>query len=482
MLGGTAMADTSWLKPLVSQFNCEGYLLNSGSFRSVNSLINDTDIWNQTMNYPAWYANCTDSDETSIFIDALADLSKEFSFVPQKNVFISGNLVIAFVLSGVCIGGWMLFLLLFLLPSTNHNRQKRMVHLYVLYFSIVQTVIWKKTNDEVFETQYISNYQDSLAFDKMILEVTWSKVVRFFSLVFCNVNWIIVIYYLCSRSRGISRRWRRSMPRWLRDLNAVHWIMSLVVILCLLHVIFFGIQLFQGENRAQTSISIVFRVSQLSLFTLFLLVTIWYSYHSLKSASASVDHQGMSIFRRLLLFVHEYKEIIPLLIYNVAVYMLLYVVAILQIRQGEPSSHWIHFVIAFLRILIFVNAWGLIGKLEEREQKVSKKSLLGRKINNNDRFFVDPKINYGETKQYLSSPNETKLPKRPRLSKSYRNIFHSNGSFRNNDAESSSEFFNLQDMANKNANKPQFTDRIVSDTESVDTMLTRNVIYDHDAN
>lgn len=440
------------------------------------------------MNYPGWYVNCSSTAETREFMKALAVASKEYSFAPQKNMFISGNLVIAFVLSAVCIAGWMLFLLLFLLPSTNHNRQQRMVHLCVLYFSIVQTVIWKKTNDAVFATQYMGNYQDSLAFSDLILNTTWSKLVRFFSLLFCNVNWIIVTYYLCSASRVIS--WQpqlqsksfRLIPKWLS--NSTRVVMTLLVVVCTLHAVFFGVLLFDRDSRFISSAVVPFRVSQLTLFTLFLFAIVWYTYHSLKSASTSMGYQGMPARRRLLLFLHDYKEIIPLLIYNITVYMLLYVVAIVQIKAGQLSNHWLHFVIAFVRILIFVNTWGLVGKLETRERKLSKKSLLGRRINNSDRYFVDPKINYGESSRYSPSVSDARMSKRTeksRLFESYRKIFRSNGPSRN-DAESSSELFRLQDMTSKTTNNPQLTERQLFDTESVDTVLTRNVIYDHDAN
>lgn len=470
------MDDTSWLKPLVSRFSCEGYLLNSGTFSQVVGTRHSHTVWNQTMSYPAWYVNCTNANETVKFIKALADSSQKYTLKPQKNDFMNGNLVIAFLISGVCIGGWMLFLLLFLLPSTNHNRQHRMVHLNVLYFSIVQSVTWKMTNDQVFAVQYKHNYQNSNAFYYVIFKSRWFRVLRFFQLLFCDINWVIVIYYLCQGSKV--RSWRlKGWPVCLS--NSTNVIVTLSVSLSVLHVMFFGINLFYAHLKYLLWVQVPFRITQIALFTIFLLAIIRYAFYSLHSVSSSMDSHVTSRSRKFMMFLQNYKETIPLLIYNITVYLLLYAAAIVQMVQNESRNHWIHSLIAFLRILVFVNAWGLIGKLEKREREISKKSLLGRRIDNRDRFFVDPKIDYVGDKSSSNKKNKKRRFFKPRVS-----LFHSKKSSSNRgDTESSTEYYGMQDMDDVGrVVESQSLDAIDSENDSLDTMLTRNVIYEHSSN
>lgn len=298
-----AQQEVSWLELLLADLNCTGYMFNSGQFSNVEGTV-AADAWNTTLNYPAWYVRCSDSgeyakltgiltEEYATLLQNLPEAIEQITFQPQKNDFDNSNLVIAFMLLTVCVGSWMLFLLLFLLPSTNHNRQQKMVHFYVLYFSVVASVLLKKTTTDVFYGQYTANYQNSKEFKEIILRSAWYQVTKVISVIGCDINWIMVVYYMFSDTKKINSRW---LPKWLNTNN--HIIIFVSTLVSSLHAIFFGLFTFRKTKTTPLWIAIPLRTSQMCLFTLYFLAVVLYTYKSLNSTTSQTMDQEESTRRK----------------------------------------------------------------------------------------------------------------------------------------------------------------------------------------
>lgn len=86
----------------------------------------------------------------------------------------------------------------------------------------------------------------------------------------------------------------------------------------------------------------------------------------------------------------NYFNTVPLLIYNIVTYIFSYFMIIYFTSISSYKYRWKYNLVYFTKLLITVNFWGLIGVLNRREIYLSRKTILGRRINNYDNFFVEP--------------------------------------------------------------------------------------------
>ncbi|AAS52466.1 AEL219Wp [Eremothecium gossypii ATCC 10895] len=352
---------------------------------------------------PAWYIKCADEQQYGPLEQALkaADL-EQLPYQFEKDTFQRGSLMVAFTLSSVCAGAWMLLLVLALLPVNNHNTRRRLVALYAVFYAVTQTVLLQMLTREIFEKQYRGNYQRSYELNA----VTQSAMLctfRLITTIFANLTWVQIVHYMLHNYRKTTHRW---VPRWL-DTNSkrVQWLGSF---LCLSHAIIWGLNLFLnvpvfipeiGEyRRTNLPLYIPHIAFESLLFLLFAISLCYYLYHDLGHSlmfhrQNREHHEDESVFTKLRLICQEYLSTIPVIVYNLVVFALYLVCFFVNTIKYHSNLLWLFTLTTFLRLLITVNTWGLIGILERRERVVSKQTVLGRKINNKDRFFADPYSN-----------------------------------------------------------------------------------------
>ncbi|SCV01707.1 LAME_0G17986g1_1 [Lachancea meyersii CBS 8951] len=381
--------------------NCTVRMLNSGNLTLQDSP--GSPFYQQPSNVPAFFLQCADEagrNLTEVYSSLMSTLIEEStsplangsapSLLIGKNPFSSAILLIAFAVCAVCAGSWMLLIVLLLLPANNHNSGKKMVYLGVTYSAIFHTVVLSKSMHSIFEKQYEANYQNSQEFDEQMLDSTLFNVMLFFTVLISNLNWIDIVYYMFHNYRKTQRKW---IPRILSNRN--RQILAVGLTLTGIQALVMGLRLWAARRNTE-SLGILLRVVDLVIYTAFTLsVTcfVWRNY-GFTLRPKTLDQQ-LSWWGQFKVFWNDYHELALLLVYNAAVMALLYGVRIFTSVISNDVCKWLKCIIIFLNVLVTVNTWGLIGVLEQRERTFSKETVLGRKINNRDRFFVDPNISYG---------------------------------------------------------------------------------------
>ena len=79
----------------------------------------------------------------------------------------------------------------------------------------------------------------------------------------------------------------------------------------------------------------------------------------------------------------DYQDILPLLAYNIVLFGLSYWATIFFTMGEYYHRRWAYNIVYFLRALITVNVWALIGVLEKKKIIASRKTVLGRQIRTN---------------------------------------------------------------------------------------------------
>lgn len=371
--------------------DCKVRMLNSG-FLTVTNYSQHDQSWNRSNNSPAFFIQCA-HNSTSDY-DVLAALLTKSTFqalgvLIEKDHFSAGSLMVAFILCAVCVGSWMLLLVLLLLPANNHNHRKKMVYLGVVYQAVWHTVILTRAVDTVFKKQYAANYQNALEYYQVMVTSTLFTVMLFFATLISNLNWLDIVYYMFHNYREYRSSW---VPRLLNSKNKQ--IMAVGLFLTCAQAVLMGASLWHADHYFSVA-GILLRTVEFVIYTLFTICIVYYVWHDFGFTLVPKQHQTQrSWLSMFLLMWKDYHEPILLLAYNAAVMALLYVCTVLLITIPHHVGNWMDTLISFLNVLVTVNTWGLIGVLERRERNLSKETVLGRKINNKDRFFVDPNVNY----------------------------------------------------------------------------------------
>ncbi|CEP62314.1 Dfg16p LALA0_S05e02784g [Lachancea lanzarotensis] len=483
--------------------NCTARMLNSGNFTLQDTP--ESQSYFQTSYAPAFFLHCTGDENqnmtsvhTSLMQTLIAESSKAVSqggTVPSlligKNSFSSANLLICFAVCAVCAGSWMLLLVLLLLPPNNHNSRKKMVFLGVTYSAIFHTVILSKSMHSIFEGQYNENYQNSVEFDEKVIDSTLFNVMFFFTTLISNLNWLHIVYYMFHNYQKTERRW---VPTILSNRN--RQIIAVGLFLTSVQAFLMGLRLW-AKQRSSEPLQIVLRVVDLVIYALFTLAVstfVWQNYgFTLRPKQSNKD---LSWWAQLKYIFGDYHQLVLLLAYNAGVMALLFGVRIFTSATPQSVCKWLRCVLIFLNVLVTVNTWGLIGVLEQRERAYSKETVLGRKINNRDRFFVDPKINYDhydstmiDDRSIHSQPISVAVDvEKSRPKKGFRMITRPARAFKSRlrgskreEVTSGHKSSVASSKDDKNEDSANNSDQhsCSHDNESTETLLTRNYIFDH---
>ncbi|QHS76146.1 Dfg16p [Saccharomyces paradoxus] len=375
--------------------SCRASVLTSG-FISLASNSWHLRTYNYTLNYPSFLIRCDNgSDFSHILQDFVYDISNKFNIQDDSSKYIGkdpfplGMIMITFASGCICVATWMLFLVVLLLPSDNHNRRNKVVHIYVLFSAIIKTVFLNETIAVIFDSQYHDDYQDASQFESSIVETAPYKICELVTNILSDINWIYIVHYLQSNYGKPTWNW---IPFKMK--KGSHFIIIVGCLLSLVDNILFGNLLWR---RNIVVLKVFFKVIDLLIYTIFISIICYFTWHNFayillpRTAETNTDGKCKTQLRILW---ENYHETIPLLAYNMIIFILFYFTTIFFTAFTKHVRGWTFNFVHFLRVLITVNVWGLIGVLEKRELHISKKTVLGRKINNRDKFFANPTVNY----------------------------------------------------------------------------------------
>lgn len=380
--------------------SCRANVLTGGFVSSGNNS-SHSKLFNHTLNYPTFLIRCDNGSNNSNFSHILQDFVHDINHNVRiqddsteyigKDPFHLGMMMVTFACGCICVATWMLFLVVLLLPSDNHNRRKKLVHIYVLFFAVVRTVFLNNTISVIFNKQYHDDYQDSSQFESSILEANPYKIFGLICNILSNINWIYIVHYLqCTYGKPTWNWVPFKMKRGTRVIIIVGTLLSFI------DNLLFGLLLW---NKRPVVLRAFFKGMELLMYTIFISVICYFTWHNFayvllpKTAEISGDSKYKT---KLRILWENYHETIPLLTYNILIFVLFYITTIFFAAFTFHLRKWTFSFVQFLKVLITVNVWGLIGVLEKRELHISKKTVLGRKINNKDKFFANPTVNYYE--------------------------------------------------------------------------------------
>ncbi|QLG74918.1 hypothetical protein HG535_0H02450 [Zygotorulaspora mrakii] len=374
---------------------CTGNTLNGG-FMTLNNG-NITILDNGTVNEPIFLIRCSNLSEfeelspiLQNFSNSLSNISTidDSSLYVSKDPFEKSVLMITFASCAVCIGTWMLYLVIILLPAENHNGRRFSVQFYVLFTAIYEAAMLGKSISNIFEKQYRENYQDAFEVEVHIFNSTAYRVGEIISSLMNFLNWIAIIFYMFHSYTKLRKNW---LPSILSNRNGL--IIHIGLTLTIIDTTLFAVSLW--NKTAQYALMICYKTIDYIIYTLFCGLTVYFISHDFWFVVAPKrvkSNEQIGIKSILLLIWKDYHETIPLLVYNMTLFVLLYFTSLYFTIQNTRIGQWRYKVVKFLRLLITVSVWGLIDVLERRELILSRETILGRKIHNNDEYFFDPRL------------------------------------------------------------------------------------------
>lgn len=376
---------------LASYNQCEAIVLNGGFLTFGNTTDN-----NYTLNYPNIFITCAgegDSEHngSTIMMNMKAILAGSTikhnteSLVAKDN-FEDSILIIAFASCAVCIGTWMVYLVLMLLPRESRLGRSLLVPFYVLFCAFYDTAMLAKTIQTILQDQYRDNVQNFCAYEQRIIDSTAFKVGSIMANVLLYLNWTMIIYYMFHDKRKIIMGWLRPILASRNKLIIVVGL-SLTAIDTILLALMYQSR-FPGLRIALTVVDFIIYVLFCGLTHFF----VWHDFRFILAPQRMHFTKGNQVKKLLSLIWNDYHETIPLLIYNIALFGLLFFTKIYFTIDYSPSHRWKFKIVKFLQLIITVSVWGLISVLEKRELILSKQTVLGRKISDDDEYFFDPRL------------------------------------------------------------------------------------------
>lgn len=379
-----------------------------------------------------------------------------------KDKFSNSVLIIIFSQTALCIAAWMMYLILLLLPANNYNSRNIFVHIYVLFYAITQSVFLAMAYNGIIKWEYEHCIQDSYKYEKHIVDLTSFKLCELILNVLCNINWAYIIIFMYNvdslkhmigRNRSLStssynlrslleKRHTEFLPEFknifLNKFNEwiynpknrqLFYIIITCIILSAINNTFFVILLW---DKTRTDFRAIYKTSELLIYTLLIWNIGLFILRNFGMAITSTGHidslnldnssmtpstinnnafvknqmqvdnleDKLRYFKRWVSNIWKnYFNTVPLLIYNILIFIIAYILVIYLTSISAYKYRWKYNLVYFTKLLITVNFWGLIGVLNRREIYLSKKTILGRRIDNQDKFFVAP----------CSSTNSTSL-------------------------------------------------------------------------
>ena len=371
----------------------------TGGFISLASNSWHLRAYNYTLNYPSFLIRCDNGSANPNFShvlqDFVYDINNKFNVQDDSSKYIGkdpfplGMIMITFASGCICVATWMLFLVVLLLPSDNHNRRNKVVHVYVLFSAIIRTVFLNETIAVIFDSQYHDDYQDASQFESFIVETAPYKICELVANILSDINWIYIVHYLQSNYGKPTWNW---IPFKMK--KGTHIIITVGCFLSLADNILFANLLWR---KNLVVLKVFYKLIELLIYTIFISIICYFTWHNfayiLLQKTAEINTDGKCKTKLRILW-ENYHETIPLLAYNILIFILFYFTTIFFAAFTKHVRGWTFNFVHLLKVLITVNVWGLIGVLEKRELHISKKTVLGRKINNRDKFFANPTVNY----------------------------------------------------------------------------------------
>lgn len=383
--------------------NCSANLVSGGFLTLKNK--SWPNAQNYTINTPNLFVTCegytgnvTDYSELlRNFSETLASLKvvDDSKTYLKKDDFKDSILMIAFSSCAICVGTWMLYMVLLFQKCPQHTGRRLLVLFYVLFAGIYESVNLSLTVQKIFKKQYNGNYQDSMEYELVIINSNAHRAGELVTDVLACLNWISIIYYMFHDCKIINKRW---LPRAVANRNRL--IVGGGLCLTIVEECLYGVLLWSNWNNG---VRIAHVVVELLTYALFCGLTCYFVYHdfgftlSLKKRPEDRKSKARRAWKKLW---RDYHEILPVLICNLTLFALLFLARIYLSVCIVPTKKWKFNVIKFSKITITVSVWGLITVLEKRELIVSRETVLGRKIQNADRFFYDPSLSKDDAASY----------------------------------------------------------------------------------
>lgn len=388
----TELLNEALSKPSFNQ--CRADVLTGGFISMGNE--SDTLQDNYTVSTPYLFISCPNdsraSQNDSLMLRNLAlalnapSVVYDIDKVLSKDSFENSILMITFTKCAVCIGTWMVYLVWILLPSKTSFSKSFLVPTYVLFSAIYDTAMLCKGVKDILEKQYRLNIQDSSEYESHIVNGVAHKVGSLICNAMANLNWTALIYYMFHDNKRIKVGW---LPFTVANRNRL--IIAIGLALTLIDTgLFAGLQW-----HATRPLWVSFKVFEFMIYTLFCGSTafyIWRDFRFILAPQRKSSTSKIPIITILRLIWDDYHETIPLLFYNINLFVLLYFTTIYLTIDFSPTHKWQFGVIGFMKLIVTVSVWGLINVLERRELIISKETVLGRKIYNDDEYFFDPKL------------------------------------------------------------------------------------------
>lgn len=437
---------------------CNASVLSIGDISLMHNLENTTIYRNYSLIYPSLIVQCSnishDGNDSvyhhrnNNFTAFLSEFALNFTLNRTKFInnvqdmvhrddFDDSILLIAFLQTAICVWVWMVFLILLLLPSSNYNNQNYLVHLYVIVYAIVNTVYLHKGN-QVFEQQYIKNTQDSRNYENAIIRTDGYRIMMIVVNIISNINWVYIVFYLFDTDmtddnnnvsnmllNDKSRQYLTHIKSFIHKCRRTKYFWTLLIstLLVISDNVFSVLLIYDLTLKWGVYI---YRVTDL-ISIILLSYVIWsfiiknfgftITQNTVNGGNDNDNNRrngcnsntDLSVFHRIKIIWKDYHTTIPLIIYNIVVLLLYFSLIIYFVTQNFYHHRWKYNILYFLKLIITVNFWGLLGALKEREQVLNNKTVVGRQINNRDKFFLDPTSDYnlGDDEDFESVENHS---------------------------------------------------------------------------
>ncbi|GAV56121.1 hypothetical protein ZYGR_0BA00270 [Zygosaccharomyces rouxii] len=372
--------------------NCSANLL-SGGFLSLKNSTWPT-MKNFTVSNPSLFVTCSDdaggirdySDllrKFAITVESLQVIDDSKHYL-KKDDFRDSILMIAFTSCAICVGLWMVYLVLLFQRCPQHAGRRFLLVVYVLFAAIYESINLNIAVQKIFKKQYSGNYQDATEYQMTIVESQGYSVGEIITNALACLNWISIIYYMFQNCNRIHRSW---LPNMVSSRNRI--IVWVGLSLTVLEELIFALLLWY---RWDTGLRITYVLVELCVYSLFFGLICYFVYRdfgfTLLPRKFTTNHKSRIVHIWKSLW-NDYHQILLVMIYNLSMFVLLFFTRIYLCITVTADNKWKFKVIKFFKIVITVSVWGLVTVLEKRDSIVSKERVLGRKIKNSDRFFYD---------------------------------------------------------------------------------------------
>ncbi|CCE62209.1 hypothetical protein TPHA_0C00520 [Tetrapisispora phaffii CBS 4417] len=315
-----------------------------------------------------------------------------FVDLDKFDVFTNSNIFTIFIMALICMSTWMLLFLLVLLPSKSHFTKRKLIHFYVLLSGAHETGLLIYSLKHIFHKQHKNNYQDSLEFYKLLVNTDAFKVFELLTNFAFLFNCIEIVYYIYRDSKPIPDKYHY-IPEYFRK-NRNYTIVFLGLLVLILDQIFFALILWFNFNSV---VHIFYLITEAALYFSFGFILCRYVYKNfgyMFHPKHIIDNAPLRLQDKLYLIWRDYYQTILILVHNILFYILLFFILCYLISSHLNNYLWKYGLLRLFKLIISVNAWGLINTMERQEDMINAETMLGKRIDNEDKLFNNPSLQY----------------------------------------------------------------------------------------